>query len=80
MDIRGKITDIDAQKKFHLIEDLHKDLVDNLPVYPVKISKKSLKKLFFGVELVECRGRRCLGAGGARGIILGSLNKFEESE
>jgi len=47
---------------------------------PVKVSKKSLKRLFFGFELLNCRGRRWMGADMARGIISDSLNKLELSE
>ena len=55
---------------------------DPHPVNPHKVSKKNLYKLFFGLELLDCRGgQRCLlGAAGAKGIIAGSFNKIEESE
>ena len=63
MDIRGKINEIDAKKKFHLIEEHRRDPDDDPHPHPsvldVKVSKKnsSLLKLFFGLE-VGC-GRRC---------------------
>lgn len=55
MDIRGKITMIDAEKRFHLIEDHLRDDVNNLPLskdYDVP-NQKGLLKLFFGFELTK---------------------------
>jgi len=50
---------------------------DPHPVNPVKVSKKQLYKLFFGLEILECRGGRCLlRPAGAKGIIAGSLSTF----
>ena len=64
MDIRGKVSAIDAKKKFHLIEDhvnLHLGPDDPLPQEPRMPNKVNLLKLFFGLE-VGC-GRR--GSGNA---------------
>lgn len=82
MDIRGKISQIDAQKKFHLIEDhWPRDDHDPHPKQDDKISpKKALFKLFFGLELVQCRRRGRQGAANAGGIIIAADSRYNCSE
>lgn len=80
MDIRGKITKIDAQKQFHLIENHPKDMDDPHPVKDTKLpnSNKNLFKLFFGLELIKCgRGGRWRGAAG--GIIIAADSRYSYS-
>jgi hypothetical protein len=79
MDIRGKINEIDAQKKFHLIED-HWPKPDD-PPHPSKddkLSKKSLLQLFFGLEVIQC-GRRG-GRAAAGGIIIAADSRYNCSD
>ena len=72
MDIRGKINEIDAKKKFHLIEDHWHDVDD--PQVP---TKKGIFKIFFGIELSLCGGRnRRAGAGG---IIIAADSRYSIS-
>ncbi len=79
MDIRGKINQIDAQKKFHLIED-HWPHPDPNPNPDVKVpSKKSLFKLFFGLEVVQCRAKGGRRANNAGGIIISSDSRYSYS-
>jgi hypothetical protein len=72
MDIRGKINNIDAQKRFHLIEDHRPDDVsDSHPVNDLNVpTQKVLLKLFFGLELCGKRGR---GKRGRSGVIAGGI-------
>ena len=79
MDIRGKISQIDAQKRFHIIE--HWPNVTTDDPHPPKDKddpKKILLKLFFGLELVQ--GRRGRGAIGAGGIIIAADSRYNSSE
>ena len=66
LDIRGKVTEIDAKKTFHLIEDHKKVIIDDYPdIHDPKVpTKTTLLKLFFGLEVGCGRRGRC-GAGGA---------------
>jgi len=76
MDIRGKISKIDAQKRFHLIEDHRKDDVDDSHLIDSKLSKKSLLKIFFGLEVARCdRKGRCGGAS-AGGITIAADSRY----
>jgi hypothetical protein len=86
LDIRGKVTDIDAKKKFHLIEDHRIRIVDDRPPVvpePPVPSKTALLKLFFGLE-VGCgrkRGGCAIGAaGGAYNYNNTEFMDFEEDE
>lgn len=78
MDIRGKIGQIDAQKRFHLIEHWPTQTDDPHPPKDKDDPKKILLKLFFGLELVQ--GRRGRGAIGAGGIIIAADNRYNYSE
>jgi hypothetical protein len=79
MDIRGKISEIDAKKKFHLIEDHWHDVDDPQQVKDPQVpTKKGLFKIFFGLELSVCGGRnRRAGAGG---IIIAADSRYCISE
>jgi hypothetical protein len=82
MDIRGKINKIDAQKRFHLIEDHRDDDVsDPHPVKDVNVpTQKGLLKLFFGLELCSKRGRGRQGVGAnAGGIVIAADSRYAES-
>ena len=64
LDIRGKVTEIDAKKKFHLIQDHRKVIDDDHPPVsdpPKVLTKTDLFKLFFGLE-VGCGKRDRCGA------------------
>ena len=64
LDIRGKVTEIDAKKKFHLIENHRKDIDDHPDIPDPKVpTKTTLLKLFFGLEVGCVKRGRC-GAGG----------------
>lgn len=70
MDIRGKISKIDAEKKFHLIEDHNISDPDPMPdcceEKNEKTEEETLKKLFFGLELSRAGGAS-LKRGGSEG-------------
>lgn len=77
MDIRGKVTQIDAQKRFHLIEDhWPRPQQDPHPDSQDQSSKKSLYKLFFGLELADGKGKRGIRAAGAGGIIIAANSRY----
>ncbi len=82
MDIRGKITEIDAKKKFHLIENHGKVVVEEPHPHPdPKVpSKATLLKLFFGLEVGCGRKARCGGAAWAAGNIVDNSNSNSSSE
>ncbi len=79
MDIRGKISQIDAKKKFHLIEDHRKYLdVDPHPSKDPKLpSKLRLFKLFFGLE-VGC-GKR-VGCGTANTANIANYYSYSSGD
>lgn len=81
MDIRGKVSEIDAKKKFHLIEDhakAHLAPDDPLPQEPRLPSKVNLLKLFFGLE-VGCGRRGGVGnVNNAASYIANSYYSMEE--
>jgi hypothetical protein len=63
MDIRGKVSEIDAKKKFHLIEDhinIHLGPDNPLPKEPRIPNSVNFLKLFFGLEVGS--GRRGCGS------------------
>jgi len=78
MDIRGKINNIDAQKRFHLIEDHRPDDVGDVhPVKDLKVpTKKVLLKLFFGLELCSKGGRGNKSGLKAGGIIIAADRRY----
>lgn len=62
MDIRGKVSQIDAKKKFHLIEDHINLLPDDPQKQDPRVPQKvDLFKLFFGLELGCGRRGKCGG-------------------
>jgi hypothetical protein len=81
MDIRGKISEIDAKKKFHLIED-HINKVDPTPLDPkVPVPYRvNLFKLFFGLEVGCGRGCGANGASIAGGYYYSFDEEFKEFE
>ena len=84
LDIRGKITEIDAKKKFHLIEDHRKGVDDGHPPgVPVAVktpTKATLLKLFFGL-VVGC-GRKGKGIcrGGAVAAVGAGSNRYNYND
>lgn len=87
LDIRGKITEIDAKKKFHLIQD-HRGIHDDSPPIPgisiIPTTKTTLLKLFFGLEVGCGRRRSVYAAGGAYAANYNNNNAefmdYEEDE
>ena len=82
LDIRGKITEIDAKKKFHLIEDHRKDVIHDHPVSdPPKVpTKTDLLKLFFGLEVGCGKGGRCGAAYAANNNYYSANSEFMDVE
>lgn len=80
LDIRGKVTEIDAKKTFHLIEDHKKGIIDDYPdIHDPRVpTKTTLLKLFFGLE-VGCGKRGRCGAGGAAYVANYSANNLSSS-
>ncbi|CAM6001190.1 unnamed protein product [Sphagnum balticum] len=78
MDIRGKINQIDAQKRFHLIENHKSDIIDDQPqTRPVLTPKQTLNKLFFGLEIAMAGRRGRMNIGGVSPISVDNKYKYD---
>lgn len=77
MDIRGKISKIDAEKRFHLIEDHLKDDTDDRSTNDYNSpDQKVLTKLFFGFELAK-GGNSCVARAGCIPIVGNSRDIYQ---